>query len=495
MRIGLGPKIVLTVVAVLVAAFAVIAAGFTQIEAVAIIPNDRPNPALPDPRVLAHAYRAGHSWDGTDAFLVTLAAKTPNDLLIVREGRVRASSRMIFAKAFATPDGARTVRITTTGNRSGAPSFVLNGVPTEPIIVNGVVVGQLCAVARLPSATQSAFDAARAANAVSARRFLSLVAIVAAGALLVAMLLAAHIVRPVRELTAATRAAGGTAFPRVAVRSDDEIGELARSFNALGEHLAASESARRSILSDVTHELLTPLTNIRCELESLADGITVPTTAAVQSVLREVLLLQRLMSDLHALRAADAAPMPLNPAPTNLVGTVWNTITAFADRADERGVRVTLRAPERPVTVVCDPLRVRQVVHNLLDNALRYGRRDGRIEVAIRSDGQSVRVDVHDDGDGFAADQEARIFERFYRIDASRARSTGGSGLGLAIAKHLVEAHGGTIGANGGDGSGATLWFTLPLLSQMQTPSTHRFHHVHDNRDDALALPHDYLMP
>ena len=259
--------------------------------------------------------------------------------------------------------------------------------------------------------------------------------------------------------------------------------------------MAASESARRSILSDVTHELLTPLTNIRCELESLADGITVPTTAAVQSVLREVLLLQRLMSDLHALRAADAAPMPLNPAPTNLVGTVWNTITAFADRADERGVRVTLRAPERPVTVVCDPLRVRQVVHNFLDNALRYGRRDGRIEVAITSDDESVRVDVHDDGDGFAADQEARIFERFYRIDASRARSTGGSGLGLAIAKHLVEAHGGTIGANGGDGSGATLWFTLPLLSQMQTPSTHRFHHVHDNRDDALALPHDYLMP
>jgi signal transduction histidine kinase len=293
-------------------------------------------------------------------------------------------------------------------------------------------------------------------SALFNERFLVALGAIAAVTLLLAMLLTNRLVlAPIAALTAAVRRMeGGSLSQRVGIDRNDEIGELARSFNALAARLEASETRRKALVADIAHELRTPLTNIRGSIESLQDGVTTASPEELEALHDDALLLQRLIADLHELSIADAGELRLQYAGVDLAGEL---------RAASTDRRIILDiAPDLP-RIACDGGRVRQVLHNLVSNALRYAPGDTPVTVAARRDDAGIRVEVRDAGPGFPPETADAIFERFYRVDDSRSRATGGSGLGLAIAKQLVEAHGGRIGALLREGGGATFWFTLPI--------------------------------
>jgi signal transduction histidine kinase len=289
------------------------------------------------------------------------------------------------------------------------------------------------------------------------------------GALLIAVALSVElsrrILRPVQDLTGAARKLElGDLGQRVAVRRGDEIGQLAHAFNAMASALQQQEAWRREMISDVAHELRTPLANIRGYLEGIRDEVIAPEPATIRSLHEEALLLGRLVDDLQELSLAEAGQLRLARQPLQVAEVVAQVIQAMAPMAQAH--RVTLAAaiaPDLP-PVQADPERVGQVLRNLLNNAIAYSQAGGQVRVVAEgsSDRPGVTVYVQDTGPGIAPEHLPRVFDRFYRTDESRARASGGAGLGLAIAKAVVELHGGRIWVESEPGRGATFSFSLP---------------------------------
>jgi signal transduction histidine kinase len=223
----------------------------------------------------------------------------------------------------------------------------------------------------------------------------------------------------------------------------------------------ASERLRREMVSDVAHELRSPLTNLRGELESLQDGLRPLDAARVDSLHAEVLALSALVDDLQDLALADAGQMTLEASPLDLHAVAERVVTASRAAADAAGVLLTLEGGP-PVPAPGDERRLAQVLRNFVQNALAHTPRGGTVTVRVARSGRSARASVEDAGAGIDAADLPLVFERFYRTDKSRARATGGAGLGLAIAKKFVEAHGGRIGATSAPGAGSTFWFEIP---------------------------------
>jgi two-component system, OmpR family, sensor histidine kinase BaeS len=272
----------------------------------------------------------------------------------------------------------------------------------------------------------------------------------------VAMLLANRVIRPVRALTEATRrmrAGDGTA--RAATSSRWEIAELTAAFNEMAEHVARTDQQRKELVNDISHELRTPLSTIKGWLIAAHDGVAALDDELVSSLLEEALLLQRLVDDLRDLALADAGRLRLQRVELDL-GELLRHIAAVG------GGRAEVEAPA-DLRVVADPLRLRQVVGNLVANADRHTPAEGRITVRARRSGSAVLVEVADTGPGIAAEELPFVFDRFWRADKSRNRRTGGSGLGLAIVRHLVEAHGGEVSVTSVPGAGATFTVRLPV--------------------------------
>ncbi|MCX2949619.1 sensor histidine kinase [Lentzea sp. NEAU-D7] len=269
-------------------------------------------------------------------------------------------------------------------------------------------------------------------------------------------LTATQLVRPIRALTAATkRTAEGDRTARVDGGSG-EIGELARSFNAMSEKLAETERQRQAMVSDVAHELRTPLGNITGWLEATQDGLAEPDPHLVGMLLEESLLLQRLVDDLHDLAQADAGTLRLHPEPIALDDVVDQVVNAQQNR------EILLRAETAPVHITADPVRLRQALGNLVANAVRYTPPGGEVVVKLFRWQDRAVLEVTDTGTGIAPDDVPHVFDRFWRADKSRSRRTGGSGLGLAITRHLVEAHGGTVSVTSALGEGSTFRISLP---------------------------------
>ncbi len=282
-------------------------------------------------------------------------------------------------------------------------------------------------------------------------------------ALLVAALLGSLLVvqlsAPLRRLIRATeRIARGDLSQRVEVKSRDEIGQLAQAFNRMAQALERSEQARRSLLADVAHELRTPLTVIQGNLEAMLDGVFPLTQEALAPVYEETLHLGALIEDLRVLTLAETGHLPLSRERLELGGLVEGACEALRPAAREEGVDVEVEA-QKELWVEGDPIRLRQVLGNILANALRHSPPGGTIRVRAWRAGEEAWVQVSDQGPGIPADELERIFERFYRGDKARAGE--GAGLGLAIARELVRLHGGRIWAENRDG--ATFTFTLPL--------------------------------
>jgi signal transduction histidine kinase len=245
-----------------------------------------------------------------------------------------------------------------------------------------------------------------------------------------------RIFRPVDALTAGARAlASGRLDTRVDVRGNDEVAELGRAFNTMAEAVERNERARRNMVSDVAHELRTPLTSIRVQLEAVQDGVVEPDAKFIASIAEDAAALSHLVDDLQQLSLADAGQLRLELAEVSVAELVERAVSGLE-------ARIT-RDVNPELTVHADARRMVQVIRNLLVNAVAYARSEIAV-TAIRA-GDSVEIRVSDDGPGVPDEQKERIFDRFYRADASRSRSTGGAGLGLAIARQLVELHGGTI--------------------------------------------------
>ena len=291
------------------------------------------------------------------------------------------------------------------------------------------------------------------------RRLLATTAAIGALALLSTAVFAHRLLVPIRELQAAARGLGrGDLAQRVAVRRDDEVGELARAFNRMAEELARQERLRRDLVADVAHELRAPLTALRCRVEAVQDGLDGDPAATLAALHHDVLHLGRLVDDLQELALADAGQLRVEPVPLELAPVVASALRAAGLEGDPR-----LAVDAGGLRVVADPVRLRQVLVNLLANAARHTPAGGAIRVAAEARDGAAHVEVADTGAGLAAEELARVFERFYRTDPSRRRETGGSGLGLAIVKSLVEAQGGRVWARAAPGGGTAFGFTLPL--------------------------------
>jgi len=324
-----------------------------------------------------------------------------------------------------------------------------------PIVVNGVRVGTVVPL-EIAALTPLEEDFLRS---ISRAALVAGAAALLASALL-AVVLVAQLSRPLGRLIEATaRIARGDLAYRVVLRTRDEIGRLAQAFNEMAEALETSEKARQNLLADVAHELRTPLSVVRGNLEGMLDGVFPLTPEALAPVYDQTLQLGRLVEDLRTLTLAEAGHLQLVREPTDIGELARGVAEALRPTAAEDGVRIEVHA-EPGLRADVDPRRIRQVLANLLDNALRYSPPGGTITVSVARVGSEVHVSVRDEGPGVAPEDLPHVFERFYQGDKSRSGE--GTGLGLAIARELVHASGGRIWVE--NDRGAVFTFTLPLL-------------------------------
>ncbi|MFB6723475.1 sensor histidine kinase [Kribbella sp. NPDC056345] len=282
-------------------------------------------------------------------------------------------------------------------------------------------------------------------------------------AALVMLLTGRRLVRPIVALTgAAQRMRNGDHAARVPVTGKDEVARLGHAFNAMAESIQRSDFQRKAMVSDVAHELRTPLANIKGYLVASEDGVVPLDGELVTSLLEETGLLEHLVADLQDLALADAGMLRLHPAPRDLSELAQQVVLAHRPAAETAGVTLTANVPAEAVVSI-DSARMRQALGNLVSNAIRYTPTGGTIVVGVRRVDDGYNLTVTDNGAGIAEEHLPHLFDRFYRAEQSRSRSTGGSGLGLAITKHLAEAHHGriTVTSKLGEGSVFTLW--LPL--------------------------------
>jgi signal transduction histidine kinase len=377
------------------------------------------------------------------------------------QGRASSTNRLLLADA----DGQ--ILADSQGGLVGARLSDAELALGTPIEVAGQPVGIL-----LVPAVEGVHETLEAEFLREVNRSLLWAGLVAgAVALALGLLLARQLTAPLRALTQAVHRLAQGDVPQVQVRTQDEIGELGVAFNQMSRSLARQETLRRNLMADIAHELRTPLTVIRGDLEALLDGVYEPTPEALASLQEETLLLSRLVDDLRALALAEAGQLRLERRPADLVDLLRGVVASFDLQAESQGQSLALALPPAPLPVDVDPQRVRQVVANLISNALRHASDvpesagSGRVVVSALQQLDVAQVSVADNGPGISPEELPHVFDRFWQGDRARA---GSSGLGLAIARELVHAHGGQIWAESAPGQGATFRFTLPLYQMQQ---------------------------
>jgi signal transduction histidine kinase len=283
-------------------------------------------------------------------------------------------------------------------------------------------------------------------------------------ALLLAVILSRTLTRPIRELTAATQVVSeGKLSQPVPVRSRDELGQLANSFNRMSSDLARSLNVRRQMTADIAHELRTPISIILGHAEAVHDGVLPASAETFEIVREEAGRLEHLVDDLRILSMADAGELKLNLRSYSAQELLGDVQKIYSHQARQKKISMLVKAAPDLPEIQVDPERMKQVLSNIVDNALRYTPENGRIHLTAERAGDGVEIRVQDSGPGVPADELERIFERFYRTETSRARNEGGSGLGFAIARSLVEKHGGRIRAESAPGEGLTVVIRLPV--------------------------------
>jgi len=291
------------------------------------------------------------------------------------------------------------------------------------------------------------------------------VAAAVATAAAISWMLATRVVRPIRALAAAARrVAQGSYSERVTVAAKDELGALASAFNEMAAALESTERRRHELLSDVAHELRTPVATLNGYVEGLRDGVVEPSTKTWTLLHNETLRLGRLVDDLSKVSRAEERQLDLRRVRTDAHRLLDDAAAGAAAAYAERGVALVVEPRDRVAAVDVDRDRIAEVLANLLSNALRHTPAGGTVALsATRAGDGAVELAVADSGEGIPPELLGRVFERFYRIDGARSRDRGGSGIGLTIARAIAEAHGGTLRAeSAGPGRGARFVLTIP---------------------------------
>ena len=393
--------------------------------------------------LLTGFYANEQTWDGVQIYIAQIAAMSGERIILADTKRlvVADSEQTLLGKPVETNWNSTIVDA--------------NGATVGYLYVNPLVDTQTSIADYLVSVTRSVWVGALIAVTI---------------AFFTTLLLSRAILHPIEDLTtAARRLQKGDLSARVSVVASDEVGKLGDSFNAMADNLAKQEQLRKNMVSDVAHELRTPLSNIRGYLEAARDGIVEPGLDLVDNLYDEATLLNRLIDDLQELAQSEAGHLRVEIVPVNLGEVIHNTIDSLLPISQNLNLHISCDASPDLPPVLADPQRIRQVLRNLINNALDYTSDGGSISIQAKADGAFVQITVKDTGPGIETEHLPYLFERFYRPDPSRTRSTGGSGLGLAIVKQLVEAQGGQVGVESQPGTGSTFYFTLPL-SQQQDP-------------------------
>ena len=396
---------------------------------------------------LSDYYAAHAGWAGVDATL--------RDFVAARRGMNGRGPAIMLADAngqlvYSTAAQAR-ARLTGQERAAGVP-----------IVAGGQTVGFLLVQ---PGAGGPMSPAGQQFLAQVNRSLLQAGLLAGALGLLLGVVVARGVAAPLNRLSVAARQiAQGTLEQRLPTRGAEEVADVARAFNEMAAALQQSEQLRRNMIADVSHELRTPLTVIQGNLRALLDDVYPLGKAEIATIYDESVLLGRLVNDLRQLAQAEAGQLALHIRPGDVAELVRGALVPFEASAAAQDVALLLELPAGLPAVVADADRVRQVIHNLVANALRYTPAGGTVTCAARlEEERSVVFEVRDTGAGIAAADLPHVFERFWRADRSRLREQGGSGLGLAIARQIVEAHGGRIGAESQPGQGSRFWFSLPV--------------------------------
>ena len=285
-------------------------------------------------------------------------------------------------------------------------------------------------------------------------------------AAILAWLLARHLSQPVNEVAEGIRAlAAGNFNFRLDTKGSDEIAKLGDDVDRLSLALREHETARRRWMSDMAHELRTPLAIISGELEAMTDGVRPLNKEHLESVREEVRHLAVLIDDLHNLTMTDSGALAYKMRVVELDDLVQLTVDAFDGRAAGKDLDFNYTNPDQNIKLKGDEQRLRQLLNNLLDNSVRYTDAGGRVSIKLCKNKRQAILTISDTGPGASTQECERLFERLYRVEGSRNRNSGGSGLGLSICRNIVEAHGGKITAQPGPDGGLLITTSLPLDS------------------------------
>ena len=280
--------------------------------------------------------------------------------------------------------------------------------------------------------------------------------------LLLSYLLTRWVLRPLLQITEITRqVADGNYSERVKVASRYEVGQLAHAFNHMAENLEKIEKLRKTMVADIAHELRTPLTNLRGYLEGLSDSVINPSRETFQMLEQEVLRLVHLVEDLQQLARADAAKSFLDRREISLHEHLGQIMALYRPNFQQKEIEVEWHLDAGTETVSADSDKLLQAIRNLADNACKYTPARGKVVISTLRGADSIKTVFANSGALIAQKDIPFLFERFFRADRSRSRDAGGAGIGLAIVKELIEAHGGSVGADS-DETGTRVWFTLP---------------------------------
>jgi two-component system sensor histidine kinase BaeS len=399
--------------------------------------------------LLVQHYRANGNWNGVEE--------------VFENGRFQAPEPYNHHAALVLVDVNGTVVFSQGDNQAINQSLERDRGRGVPIIVDGNLVGWLRSVPLSQSPRPDSPEARFLADTTRAILYSAIGATVIA--LLLGILLARTLTRPIRELTLVTRVlAKGDLGQQVSVRTRDELGQLAASFNQMSAELARASELRRQMTADIAHELRTPLSLILGYTESLSDGKLPATQETFDIMHDEAQHLSRVIDDLRTLSLADAGELPLARRPVDPRTLLERAMSAHLPEAQQRDIAIQVETPSDLPQVEVDPGRMAQVLENLVNNALRYTPEGGRIVLSVEANAGTIKLRVQDNGVGIAAEDLPYIFDRFYRSEKSRPRQGTESGLGLAIAKSIVEAHGGSLWVESALGEGTTFTIALPAI-------------------------------
>ncbi len=407
--------------------------------------------------VIAAIYQRRQSWDSVAQVLQRRVVQNrPNDFMRRRRLLVYdATGTLVFDNGGAPPP------------RQSLPRTGLE----SPITIDGRTVGTVVMGGQVGEFTQAETEFLRMVrwSLIAGSALAVLIALV------VGRVITGRVTRPLRSMqSAAHRLASGGDHQPLAIPPDRELAELAASFNSMAAELGRQEQLRRQQVADIAHELRTPLSVLRLQLESIEDGIAQPTPDTLRSLAEETSLLTRLVDDLRLLSLADAGQLSLAIEAVDAGAAGERVVGNVAPRARQQQIGLRIERPQAPLAVLADPQRLLQILGNLIENALRYTPAGGTVTLRLAQSAASgapslpsrpagwVVFEVADTGVGIPPGELPQVFERFYRADKARARETGGSGLGLAIVQRLVEMQSGRIWVSSALGQGTTFHVALP---------------------------------